>query len=53
MIQIPELYQRVINPNQTPKEIKAAIRYLDRMAAKIDFNEWRKMVRADTPHREW
>ena len=50
---IPEIYQRVINPQQTVREIKSAIRSLDRMAAKYEFKEWRIIVRADTPHRNW
>lgn len=34
-MKIPHRYRNCINPNQTPKEIQKAIRYMDKIVAKM------------------
>lgn len=50
---IPEQYQRVICPYQTPSEIRSAIKFLDRLAKKIEPTVWATLIRADSPLRDW
>lgn len=39
MAMVPSIYRNVINPWQTPSEIKAGVKHLDKMLFKLSYPE--------------
>lgn len=62
---IPDRYQRVINPHQTPREIDLAVKFCQRIAFKIlgivqvnpgeeeGVAVYREVFGLDRPYRKW
>ncbi len=55
MNKVRDLYRNVINPWQTPSEIKAGERHLDRMFFKLGYSEelLTKILLLDRPDWDW
>lgn len=50
---VPPDYRNVICPWQTPREIRAQSKFLDRMFRKLDPFERRELLRLDSSDRVW
>lgn len=48
-------YRNVINPWQTPREIRSAEKMIDRMLAKLKLTQQEEfdLLRAEAPDRDW
>jgi hypothetical protein len=52
---VPWKYRNVVNPWQSPKEIRLATRFIDRMVKrfKLSGHEELALLRAEQPDRRW
>jgi hypothetical protein len=54
MNEVPKRYRNVINPFQTLKEIKSAIKFIERMISTVkDHQEIGPILGHDRPLRDW
>jgi hypothetical protein len=47
------LYRNVINPHQTPKEIKIAEKFITKMIKDMPWEERERLLHTDGPDRAW
>ncbi len=52
---VPWKYRNVVNPWQTVREIKNALKFIDKMIKKLGFNEEKEydLLGSGKPDRDW
>ena len=53
MTEVPPKYRNVVNPWQTAREIKLAVKFIERLVRGMPEGEALVLVRADEPNRVW
>lgn len=53
MNSVPHRYRNVINPWQTAREIRAAVKYLDRLLRDVLPHDLNRFTRVDEGPRSW